>query len=208
MLKSDKYINDKLDSMTKDSYVVKSYDSIYHKIKLIRQLEENHDIDFLDVKFKTNDKIIKMDVSLYKKIKTVFRTIKAIPTTLYKLKQLYIMMLNNCYDGLLNKTKITTGEFRDSYEYSLNKDLIKYHAQILAFKEPKSHQYHDSAIKMLGIDKIKINTVNYDSIKKLSNERDSGLDLSVFFNNDPKYKSIHVYDLLPKNANITDYLNE
>ena len=89
MLKTDAYIDSKIAKMN-----VKMYPSIFHKIKMIRILESNYGLEYLDVAYTKNDNIVMTDEQ-YNTIKKLFRTTKTKPTNLSEFKTLYISMLKN-----------------------------------------------------------------------------------------------------------------
>ena len=60
IMKTDEYINYKITLSGINSYTIKTFDDIYHKIKIIRQLEEEFKLNKLDVGF-NSDEVINID---------------------------------------------------------------------------------------------------------------------------------------------------
>ena len=49
ILKTDEYINNKINSSEKDSYNIKCFDDVYHKIQIIRQFEAEYKLNKFEV---------------------------------------------------------------------------------------------------------------------------------------------------------------
>ena len=132
--------------------MVKTYDNVYQKIQLLRQLELNHKLKFLDVSFKTNTKTLESDTQLFEKIKMVYNIKKGIiPTSLEQLKPFYIKLIRNICSGIVCSKTLKAGKLRDTVVYSLNIEFIEYHAQLLSFRDPDSSNYYEKAHIMLNL---------------------------------------------------------
>ena len=49
MMKTDEYINNKIKMAEKDSYNIKCFDDVYHKIQIIRQFEAEYKLNKFEV---------------------------------------------------------------------------------------------------------------------------------------------------------------
>ena len=126
ILKSDDYISNKIKELGESSYNIKSYNSVYHKIKLLRKLESDNNIKPLEVEFFNDKKKFKDAVSVsedfFKEISFIFRSSKRKPTNVRELGNLYRSMINN----ILSNNEIFIKTVKDGYYYyKLNIEYIR-----------------------------------------------------------------------------------
>ena len=161
MLKNDEYINNKITKMNDNNYDVKSFNSAYHKIKLLRGLEKRFNIDMLDVNYTADDTLIVISDEEYKLIKQLFRTEKTKPKTKKQFKILYVSMIKNICGNEIIKT-IQIGKKKIS-TYNLNGDAIKYHLEL--DKLGKYHNnFHTEYVERFNIIENKIDVDEDDII--------------------------------------------
>ena len=154
MLKSDKYVDDKLDDCNFKGYDIKTMFNTYHKIKQVRDLERLHDIKPFDVNYKMEGEVNKMTDATYNLIKKVFKTTKAKPTTYGELKKLYISMIKHITVSDIIKAKQTTDRSkakRNTILYTLNEDVIKFHLGLNKYMNPGCVKFHNEIVEIFKI---------------------------------------------------------
>ena len=148
LLKSDNYIAGKLENLKDNSYDVKTLQNSCHKISVLRQLEQDYGIGFLEVDAK-EDGEIEMSYNRHRMIKRLFGTEKKKPTTRKELMKIYVSMIKHITTkemvvSLRSKRKAN----RDEVEYSLNDDLVKEHIGLNAWKNPMLRDFAEKAVNM------------------------------------------------------------
>ena len=123
-LRTDEQINQKFNISQEKNYKVKTINNIYHKIKLIRQLESTYNINIVDGFINNNTTNINFDDNLYKLISGVFKTKTKKPKKFDELIKLYVSMVKHIDEKLIISNQIKTKENRDKYNYSLSYKLL------------------------------------------------------------------------------------
>ena len=95
ILKNKFFINHKIVDIESASFKCKSFNSGYHKIAIIRNIEQTYNIINYDVSHLNNKSSIVFDESLFKLIKGTFRTIKSRPTTNIDLLKTYVSLVKS-----------------------------------------------------------------------------------------------------------------
>lgn len=141
LLKSDEYIKNKVKAEEEASFNLKCYNSIYHKIFILRTIELDNNIKPLNVEHfnKVSNKEVILSNDLYKNICYVFRSSKSKPTNQQELGVLYRGMIKNICDSDIFKIKRNN----NIRLYSLNIDYIKNHIILNSFSNPSYTNYHE-----------------------------------------------------------------
>ena len=139
MMQSEDFLTDKLDRLYNCTYTCKAMRSTSQKIRILRQVEKQYGIGFLDVGFQ-DDCSITMGDALYKTIKNLFRMKRAKPTTKQELKSIYITMVKQVAGISIIKTvrstKINEETGKKDTNYELATEVINRHLNLNQFKNP------------------------------------------------------------------------
>jgi hypothetical protein len=154
LLKSDEYIDQKINNAIENGFDLKLPSNIYNKIKLLRVIETTYNIKPLDVDFK-NEGDITMTDEVFTLFKTLFRTQKKKPNNYKELKKLYVGIIKSitCNDIITSKrNKKRTGGNRDENDYKLDVDFIKLHLELNKYKNKNMTGFSTVFIDMFNID--------------------------------------------------------
>ena len=154
LLKSDTYIDIKLLQTYQTGFDVKTIESIFNKIKLLRCLEEKYDIGLLNV---ACDKVgdIVMDDATFKLFNNLFRSTKKKPTNFKELMQLYFCIIKNitCNEIIISTKCLKRGDGnRDSYSYTLDSDVIHEHLELNKYINANCNGFNNQFVEMFKID--------------------------------------------------------
>ena len=156
LINNDELNESKINYLEAVCFKERCFNSINHKIKLLRELEKDNNINFLNVEYfndkSIHNKNINLNDELYKKIKYVFRTIKNKPTNTKTLGNLYrSMLINICEREIFKKDN----KKKDGYIYQLDIDYIKNFIELDKYRNPNNYfsNYHPDIIKILNINK-------------------------------------------------------
>lgn len=159
-LRSNEYINKKIQLANINSYEVKNMTLIYNKIKFIRQFEETYNIKPLEVDF-INEGDIEMNDEQYNYIKNIFRISQKKPETYEQLKRIYISMLRNITNNnLIQSKRGTKKEERNVRYYNINDDVIKYHLKLNEYSNPDKKYFNDFFKNKYDIEEAKIKFID------------------------------------------------
>ena len=137
LYKRDEYIEGKLLEMQHINFNVRVMNSVYNKIKIIRELETTYNIGFLNVAGKRNDPI-EMKDGTYKLIKAVFKTSKKAPNNYKGLMKLYVGMLRNVSgSNLISSYQLNTKKDRKEVAYHLNETIRNFHLELNSYKNKR-----------------------------------------------------------------------
>jgi hypothetical protein len=148
MLKSDNYINGKLNKLELENYKVKNIDSIYNKIKIVRTLEKQFNITHFDINYtKTDD--ITIDDNKWALYKKVFRCERANPLNMTEFKPIYNSFINNIC-GIIKSKSTRIGNDRKQI-YSIDNDYIKHCLELNQYINPKRTDFKNYFIELYDI---------------------------------------------------------
>jgi len=159
-LKSDEYIHKKL--LLSNSFDLKNIFNIFHKIKLLRDIEKYYNIDNFNLDFNIDNEFILMTDNFFNLIKKVFKTTKNNPSNYLQLKKLIISMIRNITTSNIIITKKTFDRSKtkkNSIIYSFNDEFIQFHLKLNKYKNINSTDFHTHIIK-----KFNINVVSHVNI--------------------------------------------
>ena len=141
-LKSDQYINNKLNELKQNTYDVKTLTNIYNKISLLRKLMNHYNINYFKINNKPDLSPIKLidDWFLYVK---VFRIHKDKPTNIYEMICSIIMMIKHITNSNMIVQKRINIKNLKYNQYDFNWDLIKKHIEL---NEYNGNSYLDGYI--------------------------------------------------------------
>jgi hypothetical protein len=147
LLKSDKYIDEKIKKKADDIYDVKAFDNSYNKIRMLRSLEKKCKIGLLDVEFIADDRPVSISDDEYLLIKKMFRCTKSKPKTMKDFKTLYVGLVKHLAGGIIKtiqkgKKKVTI--------YEMNNKLIEYHLELSKWGNWHNN-FHDEFTKRFSI---------------------------------------------------------
>ena len=150
LFKTDEFIKQKLTQFINTAYDGSVIMCVFNKIKLIRQIERDYNIQLFNLPNICRD--IEMADEFYKQIKTVFKTTKGKPTNMNDLVKLYVGLIRNIAGGTLMKSKkLNTKAQRDNIVYSLDLKVLHYHLELNSLKNKQMKDFID----VLNIDKYK-----------------------------------------------------
>jgi hypothetical protein len=165
-VRTDEYIKQKFDNVEELNYNIKTLESHFTKIRILRQFEQKYNLNMFDFNndFFNSEATVDLEDSYFKMLKSIFRSEKKTPKTAKELKAFYIQMIKNitCNDLVISKTNRTgsTNEARQT-DYKLNRDLIKYHLQLNEFKNPNRLKFHPQIIETFNIEVITSNNDDF-----------------------------------------------
>ena len=122
-LKSNEYIDNKLNELEFKSIDVKTLTNSYNKLRILRQFEARYGINVWTPQAPT---IVVMDDAFYKLIKTVFRTQVPKPTTPNELVKLYGTLVKSTTNR--NFVTATKGQV------TINEETVQHHLNLNMFK--------------------------------------------------------------------------
>jgi hypothetical protein len=70
---------------------------------------------------------------------------------------LYVFMLKSISNvKFISSTRVKTRDAkkRDSYVYSINMNVMKYHSELLNYRAQNRDEYHEEALKIINIQEI------------------------------------------------------
>lgn len=109
--------------------------STYKKIYLLRTIETNNKIDFLDVS--SDAKTFNITDDEYSSITKLFRTTKTKPKDAREFKKLYIALIKNIASlDIITSVTNNTKARRKLIDYNLNIETLKYHLNLHRFSNP------------------------------------------------------------------------
>ena len=149
ILKHELYIKHKIVDIESASFKCKTYNSVYHKIALIRNIEQSFNIINYDVSHLNNKTSIQFDDSLYKLIKGAFRTSKSKPTTNIDLLKLYIGLVKSITHNEIITTEYKT-KARKEKDFLLNNELLLYHLKLDKYQNKKALNYDKDILKHIN----------------------------------------------------------
>ena len=128
LFKTDEYIQQKLNNLSKTSYYLKYLDGIYNKVFHIRKFEKLCKISPFEVENKVEFIKTKTDITdeEWDKMKVIFRNTKTKPENKFDAVKLYKLLLNNiCGEiNIFSKgVKINKNNIQ-FYNYSIEKEIV------------------------------------------------------------------------------------
>ena len=165
LLKSDDYIKSKLNKIDGETFKVKTIDTIYNKIHIIRNFEKSFNIKPLEVDYKTSEPIEIKD-ELWAFVKKLFRSTKDKPKDMQEFKPIYISMIKNiCDSDMIDSKQVRDGKTRIR-TYNLNIDYIKDHLKLNQYINPMANDFHNNFIEVFKIEPneelIKQKNINFN----------------------------------------------
>jgi hypothetical protein len=169
-IKNKDIIKNKITNINASDYEVSCMGSVYHKIKIIYDLEESMNIKHLAVD--TDIEIINyndIDESKYKLIKKIFRIERKKPTNSTELLQLYVSMIKNITSSEIITSEKKKCDGKRFTVYNLNNNIIKYHIDLNLYSNPYLKNYNDDIIEKLDITRKEqpINDINKTDLSRL-----------------------------------------
>jgi hypothetical protein len=151
LLKSDDYIKSKLNKIDGETFKVKTIDTIYNKIHIIRNFEKSFNIKPLEVDYKTSEPIEIKD-ELWAFVKKLFRSTKNKPKDMQEFKPIYISMIKNiCDSDMIDSKQVRDGK-KFTRLYSLNTDYIKEHLKLNQYINPMAKDFQNEFIEVFKIE--------------------------------------------------------
>jgi hypothetical protein len=146
-LKSDEYIEHKLINVVEQSFNVTYISNIYNKIKLLRQLMKQFQIEYFDIKYdKPNLKDINLDDKRWELYKKLFRITKNKPKNHYELVIMIVGMIKHLTCPLITKmTRYNHNKERYVF-HELNFEYINYHLSLNKFNDFEQMHFHEKIL--------------------------------------------------------------
>lgn len=183
LLKSDDYINNKLNNINSETFKIKTVDTVYKKIQVLRNLEKNFNIEPLNVEYNREDKI-NIENKQWLFIKKLFNTTRDNPQNLKDFKPFYIHMIRAiCGSNIItSKRERQTSKAKKETFYSLNIEHIQQNLLLNQYSNKTASNFDPYFIK-----KFDIKPFIYKPLDPLS----------VFINGEDEtnvYKQILIYE--------------
>ena len=177
-LKTDEYINVKLNKLKSETYHIKIFDSPYYKNDLLRQLERKFNITPLDLNYKMVNKI-DITTEYWDFIKMIFRTEKTKPYNMIEFKAVYIGIIKNICGSDIISSKQIRDKGQKKMKYILNVDVINDHIKLNQYTNPSATDFKAEYTAMFN---IKPNLELLEGQQQKS--RNKRFELLDFFNDD------------------------
>jgi hypothetical protein len=177
-LKTDEYINVKLNKLKSETYQIKILESPYYKISMVRQLENQFNLKPLEINYIQVNKI-EIPNENWGLIKKVFRCTKDKPVNMIEFKAVYIGMIKNiCGSDIIKSGRKRNGGDKVTY-YNLNLDVINEHILLNQYTNPSATDFKSEYIERFNI------KANLDLIElQQQNSKNKRFELLDFFKDD------------------------
>jgi hypothetical protein len=142
-LKTDEYIEHKLNNVIEQSFNVTYISNIYNKIKLLRHLMNQFQVEYFNIKYdKPNLKEIKLDDKQWELFKKLFRITKDKPKNHYELIIMIVGMIKHITcPQICDMTRYKHNKER-YVMHELNFETIKYHIDLNKFSDIEQMHFH------------------------------------------------------------------
>ena len=150
LLKNDIFINVKIADIESASFKCKTFNSPYHKIKILRQIEHEYNIINFNTETLNNKNNVKFNDNLYKLIKGAFRTTMTKPTTNNDVLKLYVKLLKGVSSNDIIITEYKTKRHTDR-NYKINDELLLYHVNLDRYINKSLLNYNTDILKFMNI---------------------------------------------------------
>ena len=135
-LRTDDYIDEKLETLMKNGFDITSCSSPYLKIKALRAIEKQFSIDISSGVVNSDDGPIELDECIFELARATFKQKK--PTSRQGLLKFYIAAIkHHVSPGIVETSRVRHGENRSKYNYQLNADLVLHHLELNSLKNCK-----------------------------------------------------------------------
>ena len=126
-MRTDAYIDSKLETKRQETYDVCLLHTDYNKVKLLRLFEKRFGIDPFDVvNNRSKNDPVEMTDKEHKLYTTLFRSSKKKPTNRAEIMKMYVGMLKNIIGhDVIESTQSRKKADRGEYKYVLNKHMVK-----------------------------------------------------------------------------------
>ena len=152
LLRSDEYVDDRINKAYETMYDVRVMTSTYNKIKLLRTLEATYNIAPFDITTE-KDEAITMDDKTHQLYQKVFRSKKEKPTNHKQLKQIYVGLIKNITShDIISSKQLSTKAQRNQRVYSINEELIQEHLKLYKRYMPTMENIKPCFLKMFDIE--------------------------------------------------------
>jgi len=151
-LKSDLFIENKLNELTNNSFTVKSMDNVYNKINLLRKLMTKYNIDYFNIKFIKPDLTeINFEEKEWIVLKKIFRITKEKPKNMYELIIQIVGMIKNitCSDIIISKKIKNDNKWYHIYDFNYNN--ISHHLILDNYANINNINFYDKIYKIFNI---------------------------------------------------------
>ena len=132
-LRTDKYINEKLEKSMKGNFDIATCSNPYLKVKALRTIEQQFDININSGVVNGDDGPIELDDSLFKLARARYSQKK--PASKHDVVKFYISSIkHHVSPGIVETSRVSHGENRRKYKYQLNTDLVLQHLVLNSLK--------------------------------------------------------------------------
>jgi len=132
-LRTDDYIDEKLEKSMKGNFDIATCNDPYLKVKALRTIEQQFDININSGVVNGDDGPIELDDSLFKLARATFKQKQ--PTNRQGLLKFYIAAIkHHVSPDIVEAKQISHGENRKKYFYKLNIQLVLEHLELNSLK--------------------------------------------------------------------------
>jgi hypothetical protein len=152
VFKPDSYINNKLERQSINNFKVRNLDTVYTKIKILREVESKFNIGCLDINYDiTGD--IAIEDSDWTSIKHVFRyETKDKPTTYENFRPLYVQMIKSiCGKDFIKSIQKTINKQKVRC-YEFNVDHLLENVELNKLSNVKLRGFNNKFYKLMNMD--------------------------------------------------------
>ena len=138
ILKTENYLEKKLQELRSETMDIKISNNSYNKILLLKKMEKDNKISLMDLNFKEEGEVV-MEEWVFYLIKKLYGTTKEKPKDKKELRCLYKYMLNHLTNNIIvseKPDKIKNGKRTKISMHYLNKNKIKYSLELDKYSNP------------------------------------------------------------------------
>jgi hypothetical protein len=132
-LRTDDYIDEKLEKSMKGNFDIATCNDPYLKVKALRTIERQFSIDISSGVVNGDDGPIELDDSLFKLARARYSQKK--PASKHEVVKFYISSIkHHVSPDIVETSRVSHGENRRKYNYQLNTDLVLQHLELNLLK--------------------------------------------------------------------------
>ena len=154
LLKTNEFINDKIDNLNISSFSIKIINNVYNKIALLRNFEKIYNIEPFNFEFQINNKDVanKLTDNEFIKYQKIFRSKKKKPENVYNLQFYYKQMIDNIVGNnlpIIITKRIRYDMNKQKRIYKINKNLILQLYNI-SIRQSNNNNYDNNLLKIIN----------------------------------------------------------
>jgi hypothetical protein len=135
-LRSDDYIDEKLETLMKGGFDIATCINPYLKVKALRIIEEKFDTNISSGAINGEDGPIELDECIFKLARATFKQKK--PTSKHALLKFFVAAIkHHVSPDIVETSRVRHGDNRSKYNYRLNTELVLQHLVLNSLKNCK-----------------------------------------------------------------------